>query len=128
VRTVESVLESLPPSDRRTAAVLTGSYAQAAALNVLRSHPDPRAASGHMNYYLWGPEPGHGQVLVAYGIPRGLLSRHYRSVEERARIDAPLARPGDTDLPVYVCRERLSASGDFWSELRRFDHQPTPRD
>jgi hypothetical protein len=128
VRAVENVLASLSPSERETAAVLTRSYAQAAALNVLRTDPTPRAVSGHMNYYLWGPEPGHGQVLVAYGVPRALLSRHYRSVEERGRIDAPLARPGDTDLPVYVCRERISASGDFWPALRRFDHRVVPRD
>jgi hypothetical protein len=128
VRAVESVLGSLSPSERETAALLTGSYAQAAALNVLRTHAEPRAVSGHMNYYLWGPEPGRSQVLVAYGLPRALLSRHYRSVEERARIDAPLARPWDTDLPVYVCRERLTAPEQFWSELRRFDHRLVPRD
>jgi hypothetical protein len=81
-----------------------------------------------MNYYLWGPEPGRDQVLVAYGLPRALLSRHYRSVEERARIDAPLARPWDTNLPVYVCRERFSPPKSFWSELRRFDHRLAPRD
>jgi hypothetical protein len=128
VQTVENVLGSLSASERETAAVLTGSYAQAAALNVLRSHPEPRAVSGHMSYYSWGPEPRRDQVLVAYGLPRALLSRHYRSVEERARIDAPLARPWDTDLPVFVCRERLTAPGDFWSELRRFDHRLVPRD
>jgi hypothetical protein len=128
VRAVENVLASLSPSERETAAVLTRSYAQAAALNVLRTNSKPRAVSGHMNYYLWGPEPGRGQVLVAYGLPRALLLRHYRSVEERGRIDAPLARPGDTDLPVYVCRERLSAPGDFWPALRRFDHRIVLRD
>jgi hypothetical protein len=128
VRAVENVLGSLSLSEQEAAAILTGSYAQAAALNVLRTNPKPRAVSGHMNYYVWGPEPGRGQAFVAYGLPRALLSRHYGSVEERARIDAPLARPWDTDLPVYVCRERLSPPDEFWSELRRFDHRLAPRD
>lgn len=128
VRAVENVLGTLSPSERATAAVLTGSYAQAAALNVLGSQAAPRAVSGHMSYYLWGTEPGRGQALVAYGLPRALLARHYGSVEERARIDAPLARPWDTDLPVYLCRERLSAPDSFWAELRRFDHRLVARD
>jgi hypothetical protein len=128
VRAVESVLTSLSPSERATAAVLTGSYAQAAAFNVLRPEAEPRAISGHMNYYLWGSEPGRGQVLVAYGLPRAQLSRHYRLVEERARIDAPLARPWDTDLPVYLCREPFSSLESFWPELQRFDHRLVPRD
>ena len=43
-------------------------------------------------------------------------------------IDAPLARPWDTDLPVYLCREPLSALESFWPELQRFDHRLVPRD
>jgi hypothetical protein len=76
-----------------------------------------------MNYYLWGPEPRHGAVLIAYGIPRQWLTRHYARVEERARIVAPLARPWDTDLPAYLCREPRQALSAFWSELRRYDHR-----
>jgi hypothetical protein len=123
VRAVEDVIRSLSPSERATAAILTGSYAQAAALNVLRLDAEPRAVSGHMNHYLWGPESGRGRVLVAYGLPRALLSRHYRLVEERARIEASLARPWDSDLPVYLCREPVNALVSFWPELRRFDHR-----
>jgi hypothetical protein len=123
VRAVESVLASLPPPERANAAILTRSYAQAAALNVLRPDPQPRAVSGHMNYYLWGPAPRADQVLIAYGLPRALLLRHYGVVEERARIDAPLARPSDTDLPVYVCREPRRSLESLWPELRRYDHR-----
>jgi hypothetical protein len=50
--------------------VLTGTYSQAAALNVLRKPAVPRAVSGNMNYYLWGPDGDHGDVLIAYGVPR----------------------------------------------------------
>jgi hypothetical protein len=123
VGTVDRVLASLTPNERGRTAILTGSYEQAAALNFFRSNAEPRAVSGHMNYYLWGPEPGRGATLVAYGVPRAWLERHYRSVEERARIDAPLARPWNSDLPVYLCREPLETLATSWPELRRFDHR-----
>jgi 4-amino-4-deoxy-L-arabinose transferase-like glycosyltransferase len=125
VEAVERVYRSLPEDDRARAAIVTRSYAQAAALNVLRDDPTPRATSGHMSYYLWGPEEGRGDVLIAYGVRPELLARHYRVVEERGRIDAPLARPGDTDLPIYVCRQPRGPLTELWPALRRFGHRST---
>jgi hypothetical protein len=122
VATIDRVVASLSPEARGRAAILTGSYWQAAALDVLREDPTPRAVSGHMTYYLWGPEPGRGEVLIAYGLPRELLTRHYELIDEAARIVAPDARPWDTDLPVYVCRQPRDELAGWWSELRRFDH------
>ncbi len=122
--TVDRVYGSLPADERRRASVLTGSYSQAAALNVLRPDPVPRAVSGHLTYYLWGPDDDRGEVLIAYGLPRELLERHYRACSESGRIDAPLARPQDTDLPVYVCRGPLRTMAELWPDLRRIGHSP----
>ncbi len=128
VDTIDRVIATLSPEDRARASVLVGRYSHAAALNVLRADPTPRAVSGNMNYYLWGPDGGRGAVLVAYGVPRSLLERHYRVVEERARIIAPDARPWDTDLVVYVCREPIGDMAALWPSLRRFDHGPMRED
>jgi hypothetical protein len=125
--TVDRVYRSLPPDERGRSSVLTGSYSQAAAVNVFRQATTPRAVSGNMTYYLWGPDGARGDVLIAYGLPLDLLERHYRACTELARIDAPLARPWDTGLPVYVCREPLGTMADHWPELRRFGHMlPAP--
>lgn len=123
VATVERTLASLPEDERAHATVLTGSYSQASALNVLRDRRAPRAISGHMTFYLWGPGRSRGEVLIAYGLPRDLLERHYASVEERDRVVAPDARPFDTDLPVYVCRRPRRSLRALWPELRQFDHR-----
>jgi hypothetical protein len=122
--TIDSVYRALPEPAQREASVLAGSYSQAGAINLFRSSDTPRAVSGHMTYYLWGPPPARGDVLIAYGVPRELLERHYQTCRERARIEAPLARPEDTGLPVYVCQEPFSAMATWWHELRRYDHLP----
>ncbi len=124
--TVDRVYRSLPARDRERASVLTASYSRAAALNVLREQPVPRAVSGHMTYYLWGPDGDRGEVLIAYGIPREFLERRYRTCTEQARIDPALARPSDRDLPVYVCREPTATIAELWPELKRFDHGRPP--
>jgi 4-amino-4-deoxy-L-arabinose transferase-like glycosyltransferase len=120
---IDRVHQELPEHEGRAAGVLAGSYSQAAAVNRFRRETTPRAVSGHMTYFLWGPEPGRGDVLIACGVPRALLERHYRTCTESARIDAPDARPQDTDLPVYVCRGPRGGMPALWPELRRFGHR-----
>jgi hypothetical protein len=127
VATIERVYRTLPASERDRASILTGSYAQASALNVLRKQAGPRAVSGHMTHFLWGPDVARGDVLIAYGLPRELLERHYRTCAVSARIDAALARPWDKDLPVYVCRDPLGTMAALWPDVRRFGHRRTPR-
>jgi hypothetical protein len=114
----------LPEAARNRASVLAGSYSQAGAINQFSNPDTPHAVSGHMTYYLWGPDSTRGDVLIAFGVPLDLLESHYRTCSERARIDVPLARPGDADLPVYVCQEPRSAMAVWWPELRRYGHRP----
>jgi hypothetical protein len=120
---IERVYVALPESERARASVLTGTYAQAAALNMLREPPLPRAVSGSMTYHLWGPDPGRGEVLIAYGLEPALLERHYGTCAVSDRIEAPMARPGDSDLPVYVCREPRAPLAELWPALRRLGHR-----
>jgi hypothetical protein len=120
--TVEAVYHDLPETERRQTSVLAGSYSQAGAINLFRDADTPRAVSGHMTYYLWGPDSTRGAVLIAYGVPLELLQRHYQVCRERARISVPLARPLDRNLPVYVCKEPRSTMTTWWPELRRFGH------
>jgi 4-amino-4-deoxy-L-arabinose transferase-like glycosyltransferase len=122
--TIDRVYRSLPADERSRASVLAGSYSQASAVNWFRAPGTPRAVSGSMTYYLWGPDGKRGQVLIAYGLPKELLERHYRACAEQARIDAPLARPWDTDLPVYVCRGPVGSMAELWPQLRTFGHGP----
>lgn len=120
--TIEAVYRGLPEADRNRVSILAGSYSQAAAVNRFRSRDVPRAVSGHMTYFLWGPDGHRGDVLIAFGLPIRPLERHYRRCEPEATIVAPLARPWDTDLPVFVCRDPTQRLSEFWGELRRFGH------
>jgi hypothetical protein len=121
---IDRAYEGLPEHERGKATVLAGSYSQASAVNQFRAKTTPRAVSGNMTYYLWGPDSERGDVLIAYGLSRELLERHYQTCAERARIHAPLARPKDRDLAVYVCRDPLGGIASLWPEVRRFGHLP----
>lgn len=121
---VDRVYRSLSSAERERATVLAATYAQASAINVLGDPDTPRAVSGSMSYYSWGPVPGRGEVLIAYGIPIEILRRHYRTCRPTERIDPPLARRSDKDLTVYVCRKPRGTMNELWPEIRRFGHAP----
>jgi hypothetical protein len=130
VAVIDRVHSALPAHDRERASVLTGTYAQAAALNILGDPSMPRALSGNMTYALWGPDPARGEVLIVHSVPRALLERHYARCDDVARIDPPLARPQDRELSVLVCREPMRSRRALWSalwpELRHVGHGPSP--
>jgi hypothetical protein len=117
-------LEALPPEERAHVTVLTGDYAYAGALNVLGEPAIPRAVSGHMTHYLWGPgNDVRPHAIVSYGVPRSWLAEHCGELAEIGRIKAPLARPWDTNLPVWICRQPRQTLAELWPSLRRFDHR-----
>jgi hypothetical protein len=97
---------------------------ECASANRFRRVAASRAVSGNMTCRLWGPDGERGDVLIANGLPRALLERHYRMCGKVARIDTPLARPWGTDLPVYACRAPRATIAELWPEARRFGHVP----
>jgi len=57
---------------------------------------------------------------MAVGVPLQILQRMYARCQEQTRIDAPLARPFEANLPVYVCRNPSGTLAEHWPELQRF--------
>ncbi len=67
VHAVERAVLALPPGERARAAILTGNYGQAAALDVLGSPDLPPVVSGHNAFGAWGPPPDDREVVVLVG-------------------------------------------------------------
>jgi 4-amino-4-deoxy-L-arabinose transferase-like glycosyltransferase len=118
--TVARAVETLQPAERESAAILTGDYGQAAALEFLgwRDHLPP-VISGHNQYYVWGSRGEHA-ALIAVGVPRSLLTREYRSIERVTTYRSPFVLPQNTNLPVFVCRGPRRPLALFWPQLRRY--------
>jgi hypothetical protein len=117
---VGRVWRSLPPEDRVRAEIVTSNYGEAGALNRFGPAEQlPRASSGHMTHFLWGPTNPGARVIVGVGLRRAWLSRRCSSVQQVAVLDHPLAVPGERGVPVVVCR--LSQPlGALWHELKQF--------
>lgn len=119
---VAAVHAKLPEEDRERTLVLTARYGQASAINFFGSrHGLPRAVSGHMTYYLWGPGEVAGPV-IAYGFTKERLLKYFGSVVQQGRIDHPLANARERGVPIYLCRDPMRPLGDVWDDFKRYRH------
>ena len=110
---------SLPQRERPEAAIYTGNYGDASAVNVYR--PDvPQAISGHQNYFFWGPRTYTGRVMIVFGESRSTLEGEFDSVEEFTQDANPYVEPYERG-PVFICRglhENLQA---LWPKVKNWE-------
>ncbi len=122
-QTVAEAFESLSPRERETATILAGNYGQTSAINFFGPRLGlPRAVSGHMTYYLWGPDPQRQAPVIMLGVPpraAALVCEHPR---EAGRADHPLAVPFERNLPVLVCDAPRAALTTLWPQLKSYTH------
>lgn len=104
--TVVKVYRSLPENDRTKACIVTGNYGEAGAIEFYGKKlglPLP-PLSGHNQYHVWGPGRFSGDVAIAVGLSRQLLTEGYREIRPAARFFNPYAMPYERENPIYVCR------------------------
>jgi len=112
---------ALGAEDRSQVVVLTGNYGEASAIQFFGPALQlPPAATGHMNYYLWGLPTTEPVAVIAYGLPADLLDGWFTEVGAVGEIDHALAHPKERHLPIYVCRKPRQPLRAIWPSLKRY--------
>jgi 4-amino-4-deoxy-L-arabinose transferase-like glycosyltransferase len=123
VDTVAAVVSSLPPADRGSAVLLTGSYGEAGALD--RYGPAaglPQAYSGHNSYWHWRTPPDSATTVIAVRLPEDVLAEHFRTCEPAARIDNGVGLDNEAQgQPIWTCRGLRRSWRDTWPDLRHYN-------
>ncbi len=121
---VARVFARLPPGERERAAVFAQNYGEAAALDLYgRPLGLPPAASGHNQYFLWGPPPGRGEVVVVVSDEReDCGGGTYRRRELGARLpESPWVMPYESGRWIWICREPTVPLTALWPRLRHYE-------
>lgn len=121
VSQVAAVFDRLSPAERATAAVLTGNYGEAGAIEHLGRARGLTAISGHNNYWLWGPSGRNGDVLVVLGRSRERQLQRFSSVEVAGEIDCGDCMPYENHLSIFICRGLKAPMTALWPSLKHFD-------
>jgi hypothetical protein len=115
------VYNGLTPDDRERCAILAANYGEAGAIDYFgTAYHLPRAISPHNNYYLWGPRGYSGDLVIAVGMGLQELQPLFGEIRQAGMISNPYAIPGESNLPVYVCRRPRMPLSQAWPGLKFF--------
>jgi hypothetical protein len=118
---VAGVVRTLPEEQRRKACIFGQNYGEAGAMEYFGPDLDlPPAISAHNSYWLWGPGPCDGDVLIVIGDDRGRLDELFESVELGATFTCRDCMPYENDRPIWVCRGLRMPIRELWAEIRHF--------
>ena len=114
--------DSLPGPQREQAALLTGNYGEAGAIE--RYGPGlalPQAYSGANNFWLWGPPPAGDRSVIAVNVDPALLRREFAHVLLVATFRNGLGVSDDEQgAQVFVATGLRSSWAQAWSAFRNY--------
>lgn len=122
IEQVSAVYASIPDPDRVDVAIFTGSYGEAGAIDVLGSDAGlPKAASGHNNYWLWGPPERHGPI-IGVGAVGNVLRSICPGTIEVDRLSNPYGVENEeAGLPLHLCLSPDRQLSDIWQDVKHYN-------
>ena len=122
---VGEVVASLPAAQRPDTIVLTQSYQQAAALDLLRPANGvtmPAVYSGHNGFWFWGPPPDSATDAVVIGnFSRADLATGYTHCESAGTVQTPPGVDNDlTGTPMHRCTGLRQPWSVLWPQAANF--------
>ncbi|RPI26972.1 MAG: phospholipid carrier-dependent glycosyltransferase [Acidobacteria bacterium] len=120
---IARVYQALPPEDRAKCGIFCMDYHQAGAIDFLgKRFGLPHAASGHNNYWLWGPS-GSGEVAIVISRGAGHLPEAFEEVSQAGFIhdDTGYVQPSENDLSVFVVRKPRKPINLLWPQAKHYD-------
>jgi 4-amino-4-deoxy-L-arabinose transferase-like glycosyltransferase len=121
VATVAKVYHSLPPEEKSRTIIYCSNYGQAGAIDFLgEKYGLPKAASGHNNYWLWGPGNWEADIVITVGESPEDVASSFHDVQEAAMVISKYARPSETNLPIYIGRKPKYPLKEIWPRAKQF--------
>jgi hypothetical protein len=115
---VKSVYDALPPAERAKAVVFGGNYGEASAIAFF--DPGIPVISEHNQYWLWGPAPYDGSVLVQINGSCWADDKYFASRTVAATIRSPYAIEYENGIPVNICRGLKIPVSQLWAESKLY--------
>jgi hypothetical protein len=118
---VARIYHALPPEDRARAAIFTGNYGEAGAVNFFGPRLGlPPAISGHQTHFFWGPRGATGEVVIVLQGTRERLEQRCASVEEAGRHFHTWGM-AEENRAIFVCRGLRTPLPELWPQLKHWN-------
>ncbi len=117
---VARIYHALPPEDQSRAAIFGQNYGQAGAIDHFGPALGlPKALSGHLTYFYWGPRGYTGDVMIVMDDDRETLEKLFDDVELAGHVKHPYSMPYQ-QFDVYVCRRPHRPLAEWWPGLKQW--------
>ena len=118
---IGAVWDRLTPEEQARAVIVTRNYGEAAAIELLGRSRGMVAASGHNNYWLWGPPARPADVAIFLRRSRTDLDPLFTDIEQVGETDCGDCMPYENHLPILVCRGPRQPLAAVWPSLKHYD-------
>jgi hypothetical protein len=116
---VSIVYTGLSENEKKLCIAIGSNYGHAGALEYWSKTCDiPPVYSAHNNYWLWGPPPGEGEVVIVSGFRRATLEELFYEVTLVDEVETPYAQ--ENNIPVWLCRGLKRPAAELWEEIKNF--------
>lgn len=121
VAAVANVYNRLTPEEKARCIIFASNYGEAGAIDFLgKKYGLPKAASGHNNYWLWGPGNYDADMAITVGESREDVGKTFDEAELAAVIKHEYAMPYESDLPVFICQKPRTPLREVWPRIRHY--------
>ena len=116
---LQRVFESLTQEERARVTIISGSFGETGAVNVLgRRRGLPPSIGLHNQYGLWGPGDASGELVLIVHADEAELHEWFVSCERRAEIDCPYCMEMMDAQAVFLCRHARRPLAELWPSMR----------
>ncbi len=120
VRDIAEVYHSLPAEDQKKCTIFGGSYGAAGAVDLMGGQYGlPKAVSGHLSYYIWGPGDNTGEILITAGVKSVQLRSFYEEITLAKEFYNPYTMPRN-NVPIYICRKPNMNIQEAWKYIKNY--------
>ena len=123
VAATAKVYDDLPSEQKARTAIFGSNYGEAGAVDFYGPALGlPKAISGHVNYWYWGPRNYTGESIIVLGAPRERLERSFAKVEPKGEVGNPYAMANE-HFTIYLCTQPKGGRTlqQNWPKLKNWD-------
>ena len=121
VAMVAQAYHQLDPDQKSACSIFVSNYGEAGAINLVgRRYGLPRAITGHMSHYLWGPGDATGEWMLVYWANKEELDELFDEVIEVARFQFPHVMDRQNDRPLFLCHRLKIPISDVWNQVKAY--------
>jgi hypothetical protein len=115
------VYHGLTPEEQEVTAIFAENYGEAGAIDLYGPALGlPKAISGHLNYWYWGPGDNTGEIVIGLGVDPRETRPLFESCEIKGRTSSQWSMPRER-FAIYLCRGLKMPLTELWPEVKKWD-------